>query len=80
MLYYQVNGAPGLPPTSKPKHTGDPERRRPAEVNNNSWEKGIKRDDRGVAILSPETGKPMRMKGYSENRAKVDSQIKSLRT
>jgi hypothetical protein len=79
MLYYQINGAPGLPATSKPKHTGEQKLRRPAD-NNNGWERGIKTDERGIPILSPKSGKPMRMKEYSENRHEVDAQVKALKS
>ncbi len=76
MQYYQFSGAPGLPANSKPKHTKPPEHRRPDQ--NNSWEAGIKKDDRGIPILTS-TGSPMRMAEYSANRHEVDSKIKDLR-
>lgn len=41
-------------------------------LGNNSWEKGIVTDGRGMPHLSPGTIEPMPIKTYVENRRKID--------
>ena len=41
-------------------------------LGNNSWEKGIVRDGRGMPHLNPGTLEPMPIKAYVENRHKIE--------
>ena len=76
--YYRISGAPGLPANSKPNHSRDQSLHRPDQLN--GWERGITTDDRGIPLISPTTGAPMRMKEYSENRHAVDARVKQLKS
>lgn len=74
--YMQLNGASGVGDRSHKHRVGEQPLRRPEH--NNSWERGIARDDRGVRILSS-SGRPIRMKEYSENRRHIDAEVKKMR-
>lgn len=41
-------------------------------LGNNSWEKGIVKDERGMPYLNPGTVEPMPIKTYVENRHKIE--------
>lgn len=52
--------------TSKRRGTQKP------SLGNNSWEKGIVKDGRGMPHLNPGSLEPMPIKTYVENRSKID--------
>lgn len=48
----------------------------PPRTPNNSWEKGIARDDRGMPLMRD--GKPVSIKQYAENRHTIDAAVHRL--
>lgn len=65
-----IQVAPSVTPTRSPRH-GQP--RDP----HNSWERGILRDERGMAVL--QGGKEIGLKQYADNRHQIDRQLKALK-
>ena len=74
--YMQLSGASGIGDRSHTHRVGEQPLRRP-ELNN-SWEKGYARDDRGVRILTS-SGRPFRMKEFTENRRHIEGEIRKNR-
>lgn len=74
--YWQLTGTSGVGNKSHTHRVGEQPIRRPEQ--NNAWERGIARDDRGVRILNS-AGNPIRMKEYTQHRHHIDAEVKKLR-
>lgn len=68
-----VQVSPSATPSRRSKVNQKP------NLGNNSWEKGIVRDGRGMPHLNPGTLEPMPIKTYVENRHEIQEAKKKMK-